>query len=102
MVCMFFHWNEAFSSRQVNAASVTKILLEKITSTQGTPLKCLGDQGTHFTGQVALTNPCCSAVSQHFDYTHQPGSSGLVALTALLRLHWQKKTKQKRLQWHSL
>ena len=39
MVCMFSHWTEAFPGRQATASSVSKVLLEKIVPTWGTPLE---------------------------------------------------------------
>ena len=51
MVCMFSHWTEAFICREATVSSVAKVLLEKFSLHEDTPLRLLSDQGTHFTVQ---------------------------------------------------
>lgn len=48
IVCMFSQWTEAFPCRQAIASSVAKVLLEKIISAWGSPLKLYSDWGSHF------------------------------------------------------
>lgn len=67
---MFFHGTGAFPHRQATASFVAKVLLEKIMSTWGTPLKLYSEQETHFTGQVLRQVYAIWSVLYRFYYTY--------------------------------